>query len=140
MIVGTRMPRRGSRLTYNPLEPGGVSDYPVKVGSMLLTLVDPNKGFERTRGGVVAGLDRLGGNRVAVALADRERAVRVAVRDDHEELLTAPAADEVFGARHRREAAGDFGKDVVATRVPVRVVDAFEVIDVDQRDRQRVAV
>jgi hypothetical protein len=26
---------------------GGVDDYPVKVGSMLLTLVDPNKGYER---------------------------------------------------------------------------------------------
>ena len=33
-------------MTY-PLEVGGVEDYPVKVGSMLLTLVDPNKGFER---------------------------------------------------------------------------------------------
>lgn len=30
-----------------PLEVGGVDDYPVKVGSMLLTLVDPNKGFEK---------------------------------------------------------------------------------------------
>lgn len=29
-----------------PLEPFGVDDYPVKVGSMLLTLVDPHKGFE----------------------------------------------------------------------------------------------
>jgi hypothetical protein len=29
-----------------PLEPGGVDDYPVKVGSMLLTLVDPHKGYE----------------------------------------------------------------------------------------------
>ncbi len=29
-----------------PLEVGGVEDYPVKVGSMLLTLVDPNKGYE----------------------------------------------------------------------------------------------
>ena len=32
---------------HNPLEVGGVDDYPVKVGSMLLTLVDPNPGFER---------------------------------------------------------------------------------------------
>ncbi len=31
----------------NPLEAGGVDDYPVRVGSMLLTLVDPNPGFER---------------------------------------------------------------------------------------------
>jgi hypothetical protein len=29
-----------------PLEVGGVDDYRIKVGSMLLTLVDPNKGFE----------------------------------------------------------------------------------------------
>ena len=29
-----------------PLEPGGVGDYPIKVGSMLLTLVDPTPGFE----------------------------------------------------------------------------------------------
>jgi hypothetical protein len=29
-----------------PLEVGGVEDYPMKVGSMLLTLVDPNKGYE----------------------------------------------------------------------------------------------
>ena len=29
-----------------PLDVGGVNDYPMKVGSMLLTMVDPNKGFE----------------------------------------------------------------------------------------------
>lgn len=30
-----------------PLEPGGPEDYPVQVGSMLLTLVDPHRGYER---------------------------------------------------------------------------------------------
>jgi hypothetical protein len=30
-----------------PLTAGGVDDYPVKVGSMLLTMVDPHKGFEQ---------------------------------------------------------------------------------------------
>jgi hypothetical protein len=30
-----------------PLEVGDVDDYPVKVGSMLLTLVDPHQGYER---------------------------------------------------------------------------------------------
>ncbi|HEV8296395.1 MAG TPA: hypothetical protein VGQ20_03830 [Acidimicrobiales bacterium] len=30
-----------------PLEVGGVDDYPVKVGSMLLTMVEPHKGFEK---------------------------------------------------------------------------------------------
>jgi hypothetical protein len=29
-----------------PLEAGGVDDYPIKVGSMLLTLVDPHRGYE----------------------------------------------------------------------------------------------
>ncbi len=30
-----------------PLEAGGLGDYPMKVGSMLLTMVDPNPGFEK---------------------------------------------------------------------------------------------
>ncbi len=30
-----------------PLDAGGVGDYPVKVGSMLLTMVDPHRGFEQ---------------------------------------------------------------------------------------------
>ncbi len=30
----------------DPLVPGGVNDYPIKVGSMLLTLVDPHRGYE----------------------------------------------------------------------------------------------
>ncbi|MGD0311914.1 MAG: hypothetical protein ABSC90_05595 [Acidimicrobiales bacterium] len=30
-----------------PLEVGGIGDYPLRVGSMLLTLVEPNPGFER---------------------------------------------------------------------------------------------
>ena len=33
------------RDTY-PLQPEGVGDYPIKVGSMLLTLVDPHRGYE----------------------------------------------------------------------------------------------
>lgn len=32
---------------YNPLDVGGVVAYPVQVGSMLLTLVEPNRGFEK---------------------------------------------------------------------------------------------
>jgi hypothetical protein len=34
-------------MAYNPLEAAGVDDYPVKVGSMLLTMVDPHPGFEK---------------------------------------------------------------------------------------------
>jgi hypothetical protein len=34
-------------MSYNPLNPGGVDDYPVKVGSALFTLVDPHCGHEK---------------------------------------------------------------------------------------------
>ena len=40
------MESTSSHSTY-PLVPGGVGDYPIKVGSLLLTLVDPHTGFER---------------------------------------------------------------------------------------------
>ena len=33
-------------MTY-PLEAGGIGDYPVRVGSMLLTMVDPHQGYEK---------------------------------------------------------------------------------------------
>ena len=33
-------------MTYDPLKAAGPDDYPVKVGSMLLTMVDPHKGYE----------------------------------------------------------------------------------------------
>jgi hypothetical protein len=33
-------------MTY-PLDAGGLDDYPVRVGSMLLTMVDPNPGYEK---------------------------------------------------------------------------------------------
>jgi hypothetical protein len=36
---------RGGHVPY-PLDVGGVDDYAMKLGSMLLTLVDPNRGFE----------------------------------------------------------------------------------------------
>jgi hypothetical protein len=36
----------GTAVVY-PLEVGGRDDYPVKVGSMLMTMVDPHPGFER---------------------------------------------------------------------------------------------
>ena len=60
-------------MTYEPLKVGGVDDYPVKVGSMLLTLVDPNKGYERAYnrwyerdhfyGGCMIGPNTLAGSR-----------------------------------------------------------------------------
>ena len=60
-------------MSYEPLKVGGVDEYPVKVGSMLLTLVDPNKGYERAYnrwyerdhfyGGCMIGPNTLAGSR-----------------------------------------------------------------------------
>ena len=48
LVFPRRMPRPYARRPWAyPLDVGGIDDYPVKVGSMLLTLVDPTKGFER---------------------------------------------------------------------------------------------
>jgi len=39
--------QQGDTAMGYPLDVGGVDDYPVKVGSMLLTLVEPARGFEQ---------------------------------------------------------------------------------------------
>src|SRR5215470_3852758 len=43
--TGVRQPGRGN-VAY-PLDAGGVDDYAVKVGSALVTMVDPNRGYEK---------------------------------------------------------------------------------------------
>jgi hypothetical protein len=46
MVPSLSSSSRGGPAVPYPLEVGGVDDYRMKVGSMLLTLVDPNRGFE----------------------------------------------------------------------------------------------
>ena len=64
----------------------------------------------------------------------------VRLGQDQHELLAAVAADQVRGAQVGRDRLGHAAQDDVADGVPVRVVDGLEVVDVDERDRQRPAV
>ena len=55
-------------------------------------------------------------------------------RDDHRELLAADPADGVRAADGRAQMVGELGEDPVADAVPVDVVDALEVVDVEHHD------
>ena len=58
---------------------------------------------------------------------------------DDDELLAAVAADQVGAAEAVAERAGDVAEDGVADQVAVVVVDLLEVVDVEERDGDRLA-
>ena len=66
------------------------------------------------------------GNRVEQALGNECGVSRRGPGQDHEELLTAEATEHVVVAHRSRAALGDLDQDLVADRMPVRVVDALE--------------
>jgi hypothetical protein len=76
--------------------------------------------------GVDRGLDRGGGVDVVV--------------DHQHEFVAAEACDEPHGSRAVVEPVGDFGEEFVAGVVAEGVVDGLELVEVDQGDRDRVAV
>ena len=59
---------------------------------------------------------------------------------DQHEFLAAVPADQVAGPQVRRDRLGDAAQDDVAGGVAVGVVDGLEVVDIDERDRQRALV
>ena len=56
--------------------------------------------------------------------------------EDEPELLPAISGEDVFTAHVRGDEHGHLFQDRVAGQVPVRIVDLFEVIDVDHDQRQ----
>ena len=64
----------------------------------------------------------------------------VEARAQQQELVSAEAADRVIGAKHAPQAVGDAAEQVVADGVSERVVDALEVIDVEEQHRGQAAV
>ena len=54
--------------------------------------------------------------------------------DDHHELVTGQAADEVGVRRDGEEAAGDHLQELVAAHVAEGVVDRLEPVDVDEQE------
>ena len=76
----------------------------------------------------------------AQLLGQRGAFLDAGLGQDEHELLAAVAADEVGCAQAGRDRLGDAAQDDVADGVAVRVVDGLEVVDVDERDRQRALV
>ena len=69
----------------------------------------------------------------------------------HDELVAALAAHvaldrlaaragRILDAQHARESLRDHAQQVVADRVPERVVDALELVEIEEHDRERLAV
>ncbi len=58
---------------------------------------------------------------------------------EHDELLAAPAADHVVAAQPALQARGDLAQHAVADGVPVDVVDAPEVVEVEHHHARRHA-
>ena len=74
------------------------------------------------------------------AREDARRRRRRLVREADDELFAAPAAAQVLEAEARRQQPTERHEHMVADQVAVRVVDALEPVDVDERDRERPRV
>ena len=61
------------------------------------------------------------------------------MRGEHDELLPAPAKDEVARAQRAAEPAVDVHEQPVAGRVAVGVVDRLEAVEVEETERSRSA-
>src|SRR6185369_16088766 len=53
-------------------------------------------------------------------------------RQDRLELVTAEASDLAVISHHRLQAFGDLAEERIANRMPERVVDVLEAVEVDQ--------
>ena len=112
----------------------GACDQLARVHRVLRALRDADRGRDLARG---AELDRR--ERVRQAAREVEGVPGVAGGHDHAELLAAEAADDVRSAQRHTQEVGEVAQNLVADAVPVDVVDALEVVDVEHQDRDRVA-
>ena len=80
-------------------------------------------------------LDR-GGDRLEQPLGDADRFGRLGDRREHDgELVASEPGRDVAGAQALLNAAAELGEDPVADVVAPAVVDALEVVDVDEQQR-----
>ncbi len=63
-------------------------------------------------------------------------AIAIRVAADHEEFLPTPARDDVGVAKRRRQLPRHLPQHAIAGRVPVHLIDAPEVVDVDDEEDQ----
>ena len=71
------------------------------------------------------------------ALADAQGPFRVGAGQQDQELLTPPAPQNVFFAQAGAHARGELAQDGVPDRMPVGVVEAFEVVHVHEEQGAR---
>ena len=72
------------------------------------------------------------------ALRDVEWGIGIdRVLDEHSELVTAHARDGVAAAQHFLEPSRDGHDHCVALDVAERIVDRLEIVEVDEKHRQR---
>src|SRR5438552_11622633 len=79
--------------------------------------------------------------RLGEAGGDRKR-IRLVydILDEDRELVAAEPGGGVGGSERRRDAAGRCREDLVATGMPMGVVQALEVVEVDEQDRDLPAI
>ena len=80
------------------------------------------------------------GDRGAGALDGDQRLLLVGLGHEQRELVAAQAGEDVLGAGDVAQRGGDGGQHDVAALVAERVVDRLEVVDVEQRERERPLV
>ena len=97
-------------------------------------------GHAGRQGEALAARERLVAHGLAGAVGGLPGVEGVAARQQPRELLAADAREEPVGAGLAGEARGDLGQDVVAHLVAVAGVDVGEAVEVEQRERQRVAL
>ena len=90
--------------------------------------------------GAVRGDVRQRGQRVAHMVGDRLGVGAVGLGEDEHELVPAEAGHEVGSAAPVAEDFGHAPDDLVAQRMPVRVVEELEVVDVGDQHRELALV
>jgi hypothetical protein len=91
--------------------------------------------------GHVVGLDadRFGG-REAHSFAEAERAFEVRTGENDKELFASPAPCDVSDTKGLTQSVGEHPEDDVAAVMALGVVDMLEMVDVEQDDREGIAV
>lgn len=79
-------------------------------------------------------------NDFAQTLGDRHDGLQWRMDQRYGELLAPDAADEILLAQHFAADGGDLSQHLVAARVTEFIVDALEMIDIEDDEAERVAV
>lgn len=87
-------------------------------------------------GGFLADGERAGEDGLADAMGEETSAFEIAAGQGEEELVFAGASDEVVAAELTAEADAELGEDAVADFVAIVVVDAGEVVEVEEHEAE----